>query len=86
MVTINKDGHVIISLDDLSYDLNVSKDYSDFLLKVTSPSSDVNLNEDCFTIEEGLDDDKSAKARSTSGEAARRSGQIIYCKRTRGEN
>ena len=51
MVTINKDGHVIISLDDLSYDLNVSKDYSDFLLKVTSPSSDVNLNEDCFTIE-----------------------------------
>lgn len=63
MVTINKDGHVIISLDDLSYDLNVSKDYSDFLLKVTSPSSDVNLNEDCFTIEEGLDDDKSAKAR-----------------------
>ena len=37
MVTINKDGHVIISLDDLSYDLNVSKDYSDFLLKVTSP-------------------------------------------------
>ena len=25
MVTINKDGHVIISLDDLSYDLNVSK-------------------------------------------------------------
>ena len=26
-------------------------------------SSDVNLNEDCFTIEEGLDDDKSAKAR-----------------------
>ena len=63
MVTINKDGHVIISLDDLSYDLNVSKDYSDFLLKVTSPSSDVNLNEDCFTIEEGLDEDKSAKAR-----------------------
>lgn len=96
MVTINKDGHVIISLDDLSYDLNVSKDYSDFLLKVTSPSSDVNLNEDCFTIEEGLDDDKSAKARryaeflidfvQPSGEAARRSGQIIYCKRTRGEN
>ena len=79
MVTINKDGHVIISLDDLSYDLNVSKDYSDFLLKVTSPSSDVNLNEDCFTIVLN-------RFRSTSGEAARRSGQIIYCKRTRGEN
>lgn len=60
MLSVNEEGHVIISLDDSSYDLTISKDYSDFLLRVTSPSS--NLNEGCFEVEEGLDDDRNAKA------------------------
>ncbi len=62
MITCGDDGKVIIQLEGEIFNLSVSNEYADFILRLTSPDSKVQFCESDFEIDDKLDGDNRAKA------------------------
>lgn len=61
MISINDEGHIIVELKNTSYDIS-SKQYTDFLLWITSPERDVQIDADDFRVSDSLSDTDKQKA------------------------
>lgn len=62
MITCGSDGRVIVNMDGRSFDLSVSDQYADLVLRLTSPDERVQIVESDFEVDEMLDGDNMAKA------------------------
>lgn len=58
MLNINEENQVILSKDDIEWNLNDTEDYKQFLLWVTSPYEEDVIDIELFNIDPTLDEDK----------------------------
>ena len=62
MITCGDNGKVIIQLEGEAFNLSVSNEYADFVLRLTSPDARVQFCESDFKIDDKLDGDNRARA------------------------
>lgn len=62
MITCGDDGNVIVQLENESFNLSVTSEYADFILRLTSPDESILFNESDYGIDDELDGDRRAKA------------------------
>lgn len=62
MIKIGSQSQIIVEMSDKSYDLSQDNQYSDFLLYITSPESDIFIDKDSFQIDDSIQDDLKEKA------------------------
>lgn len=62
MITIGNKSQIIVEINDKSYDLSQDSQYSDFLLYITSPESDILIDKDSFRVDDSIQEDLKEKA------------------------
>lgn len=58
MLNINEENQIILSRDDIEWNLNDTEDYKQFLLWVTSPYEEEVIDIELFNIDPSIDEDK----------------------------
>lgn len=67
MLTVDNDGNVMFKLnDDSCFNLSNSNEYIDFLMWITNPDPEAEIEQDAFNIVETNDADTAAKLRRYS--------------------
>lgn len=62
MITCDANGKVIVRDGEDSFDLSLAEQYADFVLKLTDPSDQVELDEQFVSVDESLTGEAKAKA------------------------
>lgn len=62
MLSINEENQIIFSKDDIEWNLEKSEDYKRFLLWITSPNEEENIDVELFDIDSAVDEGKKPRA------------------------
>ena len=62
MITCGTEGKVIVQIGKDSFDLSVSDEYADLVLRLTSPDTRIQFDESDFAVDESLVNESRAKA------------------------
>lgn len=62
MITCNESGSIVVKIDDIEYDLSISEQYTDFLLRATSTDAKEVIDADAFKVDDGILEEHRGKA------------------------